>query len=803
MMEARSVDIRVGGMTCASCSGRIERKLNQVSGVLAEVNLATEIARVRHPDSVSLDQLLAVITKLGYTAQPIETTGDDASATETAAGGRYDLLRLLLAIGLTAPVVAVSMVPGWQFAGWQWMALALGAPVVTWCGWRFHAAAWSGARQGSASMYTLVSIGAIVSYVWSLWTVIVDATAPTTAAAPVGHHAGHGGGSGVAATVAPVVHAHLYVEVGAVVVTFMLVGRWLEARARRQAGSALRALVGLGAKEVSRLGPAGDETRVPVAALRVGDRFVVRPGEKVATDGVVESGAGAVDASLLTGESLPVEVSPGDPVAGATINVGGRLVVRATRVGRHTYLAQVIRLVTEAQSGKARVQHLADEVASVFVPLVLALALATFAGWVAVAPVAQAASAAVAVLVVACPCALGLATPTALLVGSGRGAQLGILIRGPHVLESTRRIDTVVLDKTGTLTRGQLQVQAVRPVGKVSATELLRLAGAVEDASEHPVARAVASHARNVAGRRLPAVHEFVSLPGMGASGRVNGHTILIGQARLLDEHGIRLRKDARNRTNTATRVLVARDGTLIGSIDLTDTIKDTAAEAVQRLRRLGLHPILLTGDTEATARAVAAAVGIDEVIAGVQPADKAAVIRDLQADGHRVAMVGDGVNDAPALAAADLGIAMGTGSDVAIEASDLTIVRTNAEASDPRAAADAIGLARATLRTIKVNLFWAFAYNVVMLPFAGLGILNPIFAAAAMAASSLLVVTNSLRLFRWRPRHNHVQAHEAWGTTFQRGGLSGWWRRGGPGPGCGSPDRGPLWCWTSAARAR
>ena len=749
-----SVNLEIGGMTCATCAGRIERKLNRLDGVAASVNYATGMAHV--DGSADLATLVSTVEGLGYTAR-LPSRGPDR---ELSSGWRA-----VAAAVLAVPVIALAMVPGLQFAGWQQVSIVLAAPVVWWGGWPFHRAALLGLRHRSTTMDTLVSLGAAVSFGWSTWLLIA-------------------GGM-----------QHLYLEVGVAIVTFMLLGRWFEERAKRRAGSALRALAEMGAKEASILSADGTERLVPVATLRVGDRFVVRPGEKVATDGLVLEGSSAVDMSMLTGESVPVEVAAGDPVVGASVNAGGRIVVAATRVGDSTQLAQLTRLVTEAQSGKAPVQRLADRISAVFVPFVLAASALTLAGWlIAGRPVAAALAAAIAVLIVACPCALGLATPTALLVGTGRGAQLGVLIRGPHVLESTRRIDTVVLDKTGTVTSGVMRVVEVSPLPGVDRDELLRLAGAVEHAAEHPVARAIAAAAAvaAVAKDGLPTVQGFLALPGLGATGTVEGYDVLVGRERLLLDRGVAIEPSdvvcasppsnvaapgavstvtcadqastvthADQESNVdsslgvtrgggATTVLVAWDGVLRGSVWVADTVKPTSAEAVARLRSLGLTPWLVTGDTEATARAVAATIGVDDVVAGVLPAEKVDVIRRLQAQGRVVAMIGDGVNDAAALAAADLGIAMGTGTDVAIEASDLTIVRTTDDGTDLRAAADAVALSRATLRTIKANLFWAFAYNVAMIPLAAAGLVSPMLAAAAMAASSVLVVTNSLRLFRF-----------------------------------------------------
>ncbi|BCJ58412.1 heavy metal translocating P-type ATPase [Micromonospora endophytica] len=724
--------LTVGGMTCAACANRIERKLNRIDGVRATVNLATTTADVTHPPSLPVSDLVATIVAMGYTARPPLPDGPASAGDHTDEVLRR---RLVTAALLTAPVLAVSMVPAWQFDWWQWVVALLAGPVVGWAGWPFHRAAIRNARHGSATMDTLVSLGASVSYLWSAWALV---------ATPAG-------GPEVRMTFALLGgHDHaLYFEVGAALVTFLLTGRWLEARARSRAGSALRGLAELGARDVALLTASGQEQRVPIADIRVGDRFVVRPGEKIATDGVVEVGVSAVDAALLTGESVPVEVSPGSAVTGATINSGGRLVVRATRVGEDTRLAQIGRLVAQAQAGKARVQRLADEVAGVFVPFVLVLALATFAGWLALAPAATAVGVAVAVLIVACPCALGLATPTALLVGTGRGAQLGVLIRGAAALESARRIDTVVFDKTGTLTTGRMRVSGVHPAHGVRRDEIVRTAAAVESYAEHPVAQAIVIAAGQHSGTDSPTVTDFRAVPGRGASAMVDGKQIVVGNTLHLADAGISVDTPT---PVTDTVVHVACDGRWLGWIGVTDSLRDTALPAVARLRGLGLRPVLLTGDNPAAAGAIANQVGPIEVIAGVTPEAKAATIRRLRDDGHTVAMIGDGVNDAAALSEADLGIAIATGSDIAIEASDVTLVRATAGTVDLTAAVDALALARTTLRTIKVNLFWAFAYNILMIPLAGIGLVNPMLAAAAMACSSLLVVLNSLRLSRWQP---------------------------------------------------
>ncbi|WP_406510813.1 heavy metal translocating P-type ATPase [Streptomyces sp. NBC_00212] len=840
------VELAIGGMTCASCAARVEKKLNRMAGVRATVNYATEKARVAFDLGVTVADLVATVVKTGYTAEPVEPRGsapdpgtdpaaaqwsavptlpqglDFARPGETPIALRNDCPqreseadptpigqgsasqneaptssnsarpafederpsgangvwggapgtttgpqagddpngglgaeppeaagpqpkddrgtmrlaalrgRLIVSAILSSPVIALAMIPAIQFDNWQWLSLTLAAPAVIWGGLPFHRAAWTNLKHGAATMDTLVSTGTLAAFGWSLWALFFG-----TAGMPGMRHGfslttNRGDGSGT-----------IYLEVAAGVVTFILLGRYLEARAKRKSGAALRALMELGAKDVAVL-RGGSEVRIPVSQLRTGDHFVVRPGEKVATDGTVVEGASAVDASMLTGESVPVDVSVGDPVTGATVNAGGRLVVEATRIGADTRLARMARLVEDAQNGKAQVQRLADRIAGVFVPVVLVIALATLGAWLLVTGDATAAfTAAVAVLIIACPCALGLATPTALMVGTGRGAQLGILIKGPEVLESTRRVDTVVLDKTGTVTTGRMSLYEVHPAEGIDEKQLLRLAGALEHASEHPIARAIASGAEDRAGA-LPPAEDFRSLPGRGVEGVVEGHRVYVGRDGAPELPPELAAARSASEAQGRTAVTVAWDGVARGVLAVSDTVKETSAEAVARLRALGLTPVLLTGDNHSVATTVAAEVGIEaaDVYAEVLPEDKAAVVKRLQEQGRTVAMVGDGVNDAAALAVADLGLAMGTGTDAAIEAGDLTLVR-----GDLRVAADAIRLSRRTLATIKGNLFWAFGYNVAAVPLAAAGLLNPMIAGAAMAFSSVFVVTNSLRL--------------------------------------------------------
>ncbi|MET7423946.1 heavy metal translocating P-type ATPase [Dactylosporangium sp. NPDC005555] len=714
-----TTELAIGGMTCAACAARIEKKLNRLDGVEASVNYATEKARVVFPPTLVVADLITTVEQTGYTAF-IETPAQAAGTVDPAAEARR---RLLVSAALAVPVVLLAMVPAWQFESWQWASLTLAAPVVVWGAWPFHRAALRNLRHGAASMDTLVSVGTAAAFLWSLYALFVGDAGMPGMRHPFELTISRGGGADA-----------IYLEVAAGVTVFILAGRYFEARAKRRAGAALRALLELGAKDAAVLAADGTERRVPAEQLKVGDRVVVRPGEKVAADGTVLDGTSAVDVSMLTGEPLPVDVGPGDPVVGGCVNASGRLVVRVSRIGADTQLAQMARLVEEAQSGKADVQRLADRIAAVFVPIVIALAAGTLGFWLGTGGSTTAAfTAAVAVLIIACPCALGLATPTALLVGTGRGAQLGILIRGPEVLESTRRVDTVLLDKTGTVTTGRMSVQEVH-----GHPDTLRLAAAVEHASEHPIAVAVAAAVPD-----RPAVASFTSHAGRGVSGIVEDRTVWVGRPAFLASKGLTGSVDAPDLAGTV--VAVGWDGAVRGLIAVGDTVKASSAAAVRRMRDLGLRPVLLTGDAEAVARAVAAEVGIDEVIAEVLPEGKLDVVRRLQGEGRVVAMVGDGVNDAAALAQADLGLSMGTGTDAAIEASDLTLVR-----GDLTAVPDAIRLSRRTLATIKGNLFWAFAYNLAALPIAAAGLLNPMIAGGAMALSSVFVVANSLRLRRF-----------------------------------------------------
>ncbi|MCH0538686.1 copper-translocating P-type ATPase [Streptomyces sp. MUM 203J] len=743
------VELVIGGMTCASCAARVEKKLNRMDGVEATVNYATEKAKVAYRGAdVSVRDLIATVEATGYTAkepEPPAPAAPDEAPEEGGDGDDPELLalrqRLLTALALSVPVIAMAMIPPLQFTYWQWLSLTLAAPVVVYAGWPFHRAAWTNLRHGAATMDTLISVGTSAAFLWSLWALFFGTAGMPGMSHPFELTVSRGDGAG-----------NIYLEAAAGVTAFILAGRYFEARSKRKAGAALRALLELGAKEVTVLRE-GREQRIPTADLRVGDRFLVRPGEKIATDGTVVEGSSAVDASMLTGESVPVEVAVGDPVTGATLNAGGRLVVEATRIGADTQLARMAKLVEDAQNGKAAAQRLADRISAVFVPVVILLALGTLGVWLALgAGLTAAFTAAVAVLIIACPCALGLATPTALMVGTGRGAQLGILIKGPEVLENTRKADTIVLDKTGTVTTGRMTLLGVRAADGVTEAEVLRLAGALEHASEHPIAQAVAAGAAEQVGE-LPAPEDFVNVAGLGVQGVVEGHAVLVGREKLLEEWAIglpaplaRAKQEAEAQGRTA--IAVAWDGEARAVLEVADAVKDTSAEAIRRLRELGLTPVLLTGDNRTVAEAVAREVGIDaeHVIAEVMPEDKVEVVKRLQAEGRTVAMVGDGVNDAAALAQADLGLAMGTGTDAAIEAGDLTLVR-----GDLRAAVDAIRLSRRTLGTIKGNLFWAFAYNIAALPLAVAGLLNPMIAGAAMAFSSVFVVGNSLRLRGFR----------------------------------------------------
>ncbi|GGY15023.1 heavy metal translocating P-type ATPase [Streptomyces djakartensis] len=748
---AAEVELAIGGMTCASCAARIEKKLNRMDGVDATVNYATEKAKVTFREDVTVPDLIAAVEATGYTAREPQTeteradgstSGEDSEEQEEVDGLRPLRRRLTTAVALAAPVIAMAMTPALQFEYWQWLSLTLAAPVVTYAAWPFHRAAWTNAKHGAATMDTLISVGTSAAFLWSLWALFFGTAGTPGMTHPFELTIARSDGAG-----------NIYLEAAAGVTAFILAGRFFEARSKRKAGAALKALLELGAKDVTVV-RGGREELIAVGELRVGDRFLVRPGEKIATDGVVVEGSSAVDASMLTGESVPVEVGVGDAVTGATLNAGGRLVVEATRIGADTQLARMAKLVEDAQNGKAAAQRLADRISAVFVPVVIALALGTLGFWLGNgAGLTAAFTAAVAVLIIACPCALGLATPTALMVGTGRGAQLGILIKGPEVLETTRKVDTVVLDKTGTVTTGRMTLLTMHPADDTDEEEVLRLAGALEHSSEHPVAQAVATGAAARVGT-LPAPEDFANIPGLGVQGVVEGHSVLVGREKLLAEWAISLPVDLRRAKAEAeaagrTVIAVAWDGEARAVLEVADAVKETSPEAVERLRALGLTPMLLTGDNKAVAEAVGAEVGIapEHVIAEVMPQDKVDVVKRLQSEGRSVAMVGDGVNDAAALAQADLGLAMGTGTDAAIEAGDLTLVR-----GDLGAAADAIRLSRKTLGTIRSNLFWAFAYNVAALPLAAAGLLNPMIAGAAMAFSSVFVVGNSLRLRGFQP---------------------------------------------------
>ncbi|TWS25434.1 copper-translocating P-type ATPase [Tsukamurella sputi] len=738
-----TVDLEIEGMTCASCANRIERKLNKLDGVRASVNFATERAHVTAPSGTDVAVLLTTVEQAGYSAHlPVPPSAGESEqaghANEATAALRR---RLLVSAALTMPVIAMAMIPALQFDHWQWLSLALASPVAVWGALPFHRAAWTNLRHGAATMDTLVSIGVLAAFGWSAYALFWGSAGMTGMKHPFTVTIERADGA-----------ANIYLEAAAGVTTFLLAGRYFEAKSKRQAGAALRALLELGAKDATVLRD-GTETLVPIDDLLVGDEFVVRPGEKIATDGIVVAGRSAVDASMLTGEAVPVEVRVGDPVTGATVNAGGRLVVRATRIGADTQLARMSRLVEDAQAGKATVQRLADRISGVFVPIVLAIAVGALGFWLGTGhPVSTALTAAVSVLIIACPCALGLATPTALLVGTGRAAQLGILIKGPEALENTRGIDTVVLDKTGTVTTGVMTLQAVHPAAGSSGDDVLAAAAALEAASEHPIARAVV----RAAPPPLAPVEDFAAVPGLGVRGVVRGRTVTVGRPRLLDEDAMPLSADLRAAVHEAehrgqTAIAVGWDGAARGVLVVSDEVKATSAAAIDELRRMGLRPLMLTGDNESAARFIAARVGVDEVVAGVLPEQKVETIRRLRSEGRSVAMVGDGVNDAAALATADLGIAMGTGTDAAIEAADLTLV-----SGDLRTVVDAVRLSRRTLRTIRTNLFWAFAYNVAALPLAAAGLLNPMLAGAAMALSSVFVVANSLRLRSFRPQKGY-----------------------------------------------